>query len=1005
MGSSESQPGRPRPYRRSRGNWLIAVLAGLTVLLGIGVMVVPVVIDDPVVSWPKAGSAAMSTVVPLSPYRPLSFEATVPCATLRALAGSGGTALATYPGGGPGLYVRAQQGGVRFWVSGVVVLDEPLRPEPCVYRLRADSNGVRVWRDGTELVSRRDLLPPQVSELSTQADGQALAGLAVTLHTDARYQSRPSGLKIALLVAHVLALASLLVLAWRRWRGRQSMRGLRVPRPSAADAVMLAVAVAWLFLGPANMDDSWYMMMARNAGQDGYIGNFVYMFNVTENPFVLSQYVLQFWGELGGWSLWWMRLVPTICGLLTWVLLRVLLATVLGRAATLRAVPWALLVAHLVWYLPYGTTLRPEPFIVLCAAATLVFAEAAALRHSIGAFAVAVVFAALAVTCSPSGLVAAAPLVLSTVWLVPALRRQPWSGRVAVASLLAAAATVAVPVGFADATLGDVIEASRVHDWYYLSFAWYEEFVHYKTLLDTAGWARRLPVLLTLAIVVVVAIASGRGGVGRDPIRRLVVVSTITSALALALLSFSPTKWVNHFHAVAAAPTVLLAAALLRSPLPRRAGAVVTSVSVLLVVGAVSLSFAGSNYWVPFTDAGQRFGHHLDIDPMTNNMAPHFGPVYLRNPLLWIGVALVAFGWARWRRGSGKLVRLLPDRAVLASASIGSVLLMVALFGYAPIAQAPGWTVARSGVQTLFGHGCGLASDVTVKLPSPGQLAAPATRATLTGDFVNSRPVPIPGDPWPAPTTVWHDDQPDGATPGTGGLTTGWYPLPASTTATHVTVPLAGRLAGQDLRVQFGRGGQVTGEETLQPDVRRPIREWQQLSVPLPSPRPEAVRVVAVDRVTGADSWIAVAEPKLTEPRSVNEVTRGQPVLANHMMTALWPCVDQVGIRNGLTDTPTVHLTTDENLPTEWPYNISNVSWGGAWAETAAEWTQVDLDADLPGGPPRLPWGHVFLIRYRYPVGLFDVHVDHGMRSGLTRLPTLANNDYPSITRNPGMRA
>src|SRR5690606_40484474 len=52
--------------------------------------------------------------------------------------------------------------------------------------------------------------------------------------------------------------------------------------------------------------------------------------------------------------------LPTLCGLATWVLLRILLATLLGRAAKLRAVPWALLIAHLVWYLPYGTTLRPE---------------------------------------------------------------------------------------------------------------------------------------------------------------------------------------------------------------------------------------------------------------------------------------------------------------------------------------------------------------------------------------------------------------------------------------------------------------------------------------------------------------------------------------------------------------------------------------------------------------------------------------------------------------------
>ena len=187
------------------------------------------------------------------------------------------------------------------------------------------------------------------------------------------------------------------------------------------------------------------------------------MFNVTENPFVLSQYLLQAWGQLGGWSLWWMRLVPTLCGLATWVLLRILLATLLGRAAKLRAVPWALLIAHLVWYLPYGTTLRPEPVIVLCAAATLVFAELAILRRSVGALAVAALCTALAMTASPSGLVAAAPLVLCLPWLLEWLRRQPWRARISAVLLGAAATTVVVPVGFAAATLGDVVEAAAVH--------------------------------------------------------------------------------------------------------------------------------------------------------------------------------------------------------------------------------------------------------------------------------------------------------------------------------------------------------------------------------------------------------------------------------------------------------------------------------------------------------------------------------------------------------------
>lgn len=959
-------------------------------LLGVLAVLAPVTVKDPVVTWPKADSPTRATVLPLSPYRPLEFSATVDCGTLHAV--SPGTALRTHSPGGPGLNITSGAGQVRFWVDGTEVLVDDLRSN-CGYRVEADADGVRVFRDGALVANRPDLLPPQVSELVTDAD--SLAGLRVSLRTDARYESSPTLLKTVLLLAHACCLVVVVVWGWRHWRGRESAR-LTVPRFCAADAVLVLITGAWVFLGPANMDDGWYMQMARNASESsGYIGNFVYMFNVTENPFVLSQYLLQAWGQLGGWSLWWMRLVPTLCGLATWVLLRILLATLLGRAAKLRAVPWALLIAHLVWYLPYGTTLRPEPVIVLCAAATLVFAELAILRRSVGALAVAALCTALAMTASPSGLVAAAPLVLCLPWLLEWLRRQPWRTRISAVLLGAAATTVVVPVGFADATLGDVVEAAEVHKWYYLSFAWYEEFAHYNTLLNTAGWARRLPVLLTLAVVAVVAIASGRGGMGRDPVRRLLIVSSITTAIALALISFSPTKWVNHFHAVAAAPTVLLAAALLRSPLPRRSGPVVLGASVLLLVGAVSLSFAGNNWWVPFSDAGQRFGNHLDPDPQTNDLEPHFGPLYLRNPLLWIGVAVAAWLVAGWLRRRGKLSRLGPDRAVLVSASATAVLLMLGLFAYAPIAQAPGWTVARSGFQTLFGDGCGLASDVRVQLPS-GELGAPGP-AELSGDFQEGPP-PLRTSPWGEPVTIWHDHRPDGTTPGVGRLVTGWYPMGEGT---HVTVPVAGRLEGQRLTVEFRTADGVV-RRPLQPDLRRPtLHEWQQVAVPVP-PRAEAVRVVAVDQVTGADSWLAVAEPKVTEARPVSEVTRGRPVLANHIAAPLWPCVDQVGISNGITDAPQVRLTTDEALPPEWLDNISYLEWGGAWVETSRVWTQTKLAAELPGGPPRLPWGHVFEVRYPYPTGQFDLEVDQQVRWGWTRLPSLADNDYPDIARNAG---
>ncbi|MGH3846966.1 MAG: arabinosyltransferase domain-containing protein, partial [Pseudonocardiaceae bacterium] len=522
----------PDAGSRPRLGWAIAALALVTGVLGILAMLAPVTADDPVVSWPRAGQQPSSTVLPLSPYRPLQLTATVPCATLAALDArpAGGEALRTLPAEvgtapGEGLVVSATQGIVTVTASGAQVLRQPLPPGDCVYQVIADAGGLRASRDGANVANRVDLPTPQVAELQTDALTRT-SGLSVQLHTDARYQSSPTALKTVLLIAHGLALVALLVLAWRRWRGDGP--GLVRPRPSWADAVVVAVSLAWVVLGPLNIDDSWYLLMARNAMQSGYIGNVIYQFNVTENPFSASQYVMQAWGGLGqflgpdNWSLAWLRLVPLGYGLAGYALLRVLVATVLGRVARhRRGIPWAVAAAHLLWWLPYGMTLRPEPLIALGTAAVFVLAELSRRRRSVGVFAAAVAAAALTVTASPTGAVAAAPLVLCLPWLWQWWRATTMRNRLAALLLVGAAASIVIPVGFADATLGDVLESVAVHRWYYRQHAWYDEYLHYANLLvgdDRGAWGKRLPVLVTLAVLFAVALGTGRraGTAGRS---------------------------------------------------------------------------------------------------------------------------------------------------------------------------------------------------------------------------------------------------------------------------------------------------------------------------------------------------------------------------------------------------------------------------------------------------------------------------------------------------------
>ena len=1048
---------------------MLAGLALLTILAGIGVLLAPVIAEDPVVSWPSAGHAPRSTVLPLVPYRPVSLDARVPCTVLAALdrRPGGGDALRTQPAtaGKPdtalaatdrevnpvsqGLVVSVQSGVVQFSASGRTLVRDVLPSGGCTYRVIADAGGVRVLRDGTQRAAAA-VQVPEVSELATDAGDAAAAGLAVSLHTDARYESTATPMKIGFLVACAAGLLALLGLAWRWWGGR-------VPAPPAVrsrlrprfpDAVLVVVSAAWVLLAPTNFDDSWYLLMARGAATSGSIGNAIYMFNATENPFVASQYVLQAWGWLGGWGLTWMRLVPLIYGLLTWLLLRLVLVKGFGSELGTGSAVWALLVAYLLWWLPYGMTLRPEPLIVLLAAAALLLTELARRRRSIGALAGASAAVVLALSSSPSGLVAAAPLLLALPWLWRWWRAQDRLVRLAAALVLAATSTGLILVGCADATLGDVLESTAVHQWYYQAFPWYQEYVHYLTILsfqDSSQWARRAPIVLTVAALLAVVLGGIRRWrpdlasapapqvTDRDPVHRLLMYGAACSALALLLLAPTPTKFVNHFGAAAAAPVVFLAAALLRSPLQPsfrltlqwlesraralRAPAIVATVGTALVIGAVCWSFAGPNLWRPYSDRGQPFGNHLtanDDHPDLGSMRPMLGPVQLANPFVWIGVALAAAGvlwW--WRRHRGREPQLSPDRAVLVAGSTALVVMSLVVFVWAPLRQYPGWSVAVSTIRGVQGDPCALAGYTQVLDDAPVQpvQSVPAEVARTSGAFTLAagRPVPVPA---PVPgTQVWHDDLDDPASaPDTGPLTnpgglliTPWYTLPADEPAAGtLLVPLLGIRADQALILEYattaGPDPEVAGLVGVPADPTVSRAEWQQAAVALDQlgpRRPSQVRLVIGTQIGGADSWLAVGQPRLAGWRPLSAVTAGAPVYADQLTATLLPCVNQVTVAHGIAQAPEVLVLSDEGFGRGF-LDLGFELWrGGTQIPVRRTATAVRIPSRLvPNGPPSLPWGRVERVIYDHPVGLVDVRVDQAHRAGWTRLPTLADDSY-----------
>ncbi|PVZ09589.1 arabinosyltransferase domain-containing protein [Actinomycetospora cinnamomea] len=1022
----DQAPSSPDPGDVARtGGRRVLLWALLTVLLGIAVPLAPVTVQDTTVTWPDpaaAPGAPVSTQLALNPPRPLGFSATVPCAALRVP----GDVLRTLPGdpAGGGLVLASAGSGASLTVSGATVAAGPVPAGDCRLAIVADEGGLRVTQDGVPLPLAcgpcTDVLPPQVAQLTTSTDGTpASGGLAVSLRTDDRYDSTPGVLKTVLLVAHLAALAVLLVLVYRqgRWRGARAWLAPRAwparlrRHLSWADGLLVAISAGWVFVAPMNFDDSWYPLMARDAGEAGYIGNAVYMFNVTENPFVASQYAMQAWGAIGGWGLVWQRCLPLLYGLLTWALLRAFFVLVSRRTEVRRAwVPWALLIGHLVWWLPFGLTLRPEPLIVLLSVVVLLLVELARDRGTPILYVGAVMAAALAIACSPTGLVAAAPLLVEIPRAWPAIVATPRRDQIALLLVLGAAASVAIPVAFADASLGDVVEASAVHAYYYDTVPWYDELVHYQTLLGPGRtpWAARAPILLTLALVLLVAVGSGRRGPEDDALRRVLLHAAATTALAFVLVAASPTKWVLHFPAIAASGTVLIALALLRGPMPRHDRALATVGGVAVLVIATSVSYAGWNLWRPYTDRGQFFGDHADPYPTPlsqNLLAPHFGPIFLRNPLLWVAVAVLAAVWAHWslrRWPQRRLPRPEPDRALLAVAATTVVVGMIGVMVLAPLRQYPGWTVALGNVKDVVRQGCGLQDDVTVLRPDPVAFGAPVNPPVTTGDFVDDTVAPIP-EPVPGLGRVWHD-----VTDGSGGrgtLVTGWYPVPAGTGATDVVVPLLeSGPPDERVSVEFADGAaeapRVLGRTEIDYLPQADERTWQQRPVSLVDAPgdPTFVRVVVDTTAERGQDRLAVAQPFLARPEPITPVVEGRPVLVDQMSTVLWPCVDQVASHDGIAPASDVRIHADEDLTSAYYGLQDRRERGGVWRLDTVGVTYVRLATAVPPGREAAkPWGRVDLVVRDLPTGRYGLSTTERSKSGWERGPTLARQEYVDV--------
>ncbi|WP_216215693.1 arabinosyltransferase domain-containing protein [Amycolatopsis aidingensis] len=743
----------PDPPARSRRGfrWLLGA-ALVTAVAAIAIPFAPVEAERVEVSWPKAGQAAESAVAMFLPYRPLQLDVTLACSAVAGTSpGRDVTAFATIP---PDADIA------RDWGLSLVVRDRqlvliadgtetPLGAPPgpdCRYRVHAEDDELVVLVGDREL-TRRAMRVPQVTAFVTDLPAeQATGAVSAVARADARFQTSPSPLKLLLMILCGLGVVVCVVLAFRTFRGPP--RPTRPPMRRRADLAwtgLVAVGIgAWGVLGPQTVDDGWFLGMHRNFGPSGFAGDYYMALNAAENPAILLQHLFAPLFEVS-WAPLVVRLPAMAAGFTMWVLLLGIVRLLREHTTAPRVPTWLLAAAFFAAWMPNGVGLRPEPFVALCTAISAYAAVRARLTERPAWLVVGGVAAGVCFAVTSTGMLALIPLALG---LVHSCRHLPATrDRIALVALAMAAVAVASPLVFLQSGIGGFLDSTGARYWYGAAQSWHGEFSRYQMLFGGVGDdfafeqhpARRLPVLLAIALVLIALVLAPR----RQPTHAFAGAYGWPFAwlgLGLAALVVTPTKIASHFAALDFFTALVLAlglAALPRAFARENAGWAIRFSALFLVVLVASLSWDGPNSWWGY--------HRLGMPDLDE---PLFEGT-LANPLNLLAagaVAAAAILYWQHRRGTGPedpqpvAIRWAGWSTVaVAGLSLLAVpVLSAGALGKAALNQhATGsWSPPATNLASLTGSTCGAADHVRLD-----------DRTTLTQQMART-PGPVLVD-WP----------------------------------------------------------------------------------------------------------------------------------------------------------------------------------------------------------------------------------------------------------------